>query len=175
MEPNNPFADIPVIYSYTRAQALKDGVLVDVSKLATEAGFTVPTVVTQAVWSDCCEWTAADDKAKRRFTGQSATGRTWDVVWMAHYSIQTRTAPARATPPQHDSIQDRSRASPGRRTHPQRLSQSEPRTRRQRRDGRHDHATARRLRGPDESRTGMERERQSLESADRPRTRQRDR
>jgi type I site-specific restriction endonuclease len=38
-----------VIFYYTRAQAIKDGVLVDVSKLASEAGFKYPVAVTQGV------------------------------------------------------------------------------------------------------------------------------
>jgi hypothetical protein len=64
-----------VIYSYTRAQALEDGVLVDVSKLAREAGIKFPVAVSAAVWARDCEvpeWTV----------GQDVTGRTWDVVWM---------------------------------------------------------------------------------------------
>ncbi len=40
----------PVIHSYSRAQALADGVLIDVSATAREAGFVYPTAVTIAVW-----------------------------------------------------------------------------------------------------------------------------
>ena len=42
-----------VIYAYTRAQAIADGVLVDVSKLAREAGFKIPVAVTAGVWAEC--------------------------------------------------------------------------------------------------------------------------
>ena len=35
-----------VIYTYTRAQALEDGVLIDVSQMAKEAGFRLPAVIT---------------------------------------------------------------------------------------------------------------------------------
>ena len=35
-----------VIYSYTRAQAIEDGVLVDVTEQAKATGFKLPTVVT---------------------------------------------------------------------------------------------------------------------------------
>ena len=38
--------DDDLIYSYTRAQALADGVLVDVSQMASEAGFRYPTAIT---------------------------------------------------------------------------------------------------------------------------------
>lgn len=37
----------PVIHSYTRSQAIDDGVLVDVTATAQEAGFKVPTALTQ--------------------------------------------------------------------------------------------------------------------------------
>ena len=42
---------------YTRRQAIDDGVLVDVTEWANEAGFSLPAVVTRAVWEDCCDWT----------------------------------------------------------------------------------------------------------------------
>ena len=41
------------IYRYSRAQAVEDGVLVDVSKIAREAGITFPVAVTCAVWEQC--------------------------------------------------------------------------------------------------------------------------
>ena len=42
--------DLPVIFSYTRAQALADGFLVDVTEGAKEAGIIYPTALTSAVW-----------------------------------------------------------------------------------------------------------------------------
>ncbi|MBG7602733.1 MAG: hypothetical protein IZT60_09340, partial [Gammaproteobacteria bacterium] len=45
------------IYVYTREQAIDDGVLVDVTDVAKEAGFKLNTCVTHAVWEDCCAWT----------------------------------------------------------------------------------------------------------------------
>lgn len=41
-----------VIHSYSRAQAIEDGVLVDVSSMAKEAGFIWPVAVTAAVWGN---------------------------------------------------------------------------------------------------------------------------
>ena len=38
-----------VIYSYTREQALKDGVLVDVTQMEKEVGFIYPVAVTSGV------------------------------------------------------------------------------------------------------------------------------
>lgn len=68
------------IHTYTRAQALEDGVLVDVSETAREAGFRFPVAMTRAAWADCVEWTDADSK---RQTYQDESGRLWDVIWMA--------------------------------------------------------------------------------------------
>ena len=69
-----------VISSYTRTQAIDDGILVDVSHTAQEAGFSFPVALTRAAWSDCVEWSEADSK---RQTYQDESGRLWDVLWMA--------------------------------------------------------------------------------------------
>lgn len=63
---------------YTRAQAIEDGVLVDVTETAKEAGFRVPFAMTRAVWA-LIEPTAEE----RDGWMQSVEGRLWDVVWMA--------------------------------------------------------------------------------------------
>ena len=72
------------IYSYTREEAIEDGVLVDVSGTAVEAGITFPTAVTRAVWDNYVEWTEADNK---RQTYQDQSGRLWDVLFMARCFI----------------------------------------------------------------------------------------
>ena len=51
-----------VISSYTRTQAIDDGMLVDVSHMAREAGFSFPVALTRAAWSDCVEWSEADSR-----------------------------------------------------------------------------------------------------------------
>ena len=68
----------PVIHSYTRAQAIGDGMLVDVSEVAREAGFTRHTVLTRSVWEGCVAWDNADERAY-----QDESGRLWDVLFMA--------------------------------------------------------------------------------------------
>lgn len=80
------FEKIPVIHSYSRAQALADGVLVDVSdtKEAREAGFRYPTACTRAVWENFIEWTDADTE---RQTVQDQPARLWDVLYMLHVAI----------------------------------------------------------------------------------------
>ena len=75
---NNPFADSTVICTYTRAQALEDGGLIDVSETAREAGFKVPVALTAAAWGDCVAWDEKDAK-----TCQDEAGRLWDVLNMA--------------------------------------------------------------------------------------------
>ena len=72
-----------IISTYTREQAIDDGVLVDVSEVAREAGIKYPVAVTQAVWSEVVE---PDDKAKEH--GESIQGRLWDVLWMLLAAIK---------------------------------------------------------------------------------------
>jgi hypothetical protein len=74
-----------VISSYSRAQAIEDGELIDASSTAREAGIKYPVALTRAAWEDCCEWTEADAQAKRE--GQSVRGRLWDVVCMFRFAI----------------------------------------------------------------------------------------
>lgn len=78
-----------VIYAYTRAEAIADGTLIDV----TEAGFRLPVALTAAAWAVCVEWSAADSQ---RQTLQDEAGRLWDVVWMA--SIAARKAQGERVP-----------------------------------------------------------------------------
>lgn len=71
----------PVISSYTRAQALADGVLVDVSKLAGEAGIVYPTAMTAAVWANYVQ-------LPKKAEGQDETGRLWDILNMLRLAIK---------------------------------------------------------------------------------------
>jgi len=84
MNPNqneSPFGE--VIYSYTRAQAVADGVQVDVSKVAAEAGIRFPMFLTRAVYDNYVAVPAG-------VTGQDEAGRLWDVVWMTRFAILRR-------------------------------------------------------------------------------------
>lgn len=82
------FSAADIIHSYSRAQAIDDGVLVDVSKTAGEAGFTVPVAISRAAWADCVEWTEETDSRKN--TIQDEGGRLWDVVFMARLACRAR-------------------------------------------------------------------------------------
>lgn len=78
---------------YTREQALDDGMLVDVTDTAAEAGFRLPVALTRAAWSDCVEWTEADSK---RQAYQDESGRLWDVLWMASIAARRNRGGDRA-------------------------------------------------------------------------------
>jgi hypothetical protein len=80
----NSFGD--VIYSYTRAQAIEDGVLIDATEMAREAGFKWPVALTAAAWADCVAWTDADNE---RQAYQDQSGRLWDVLFVASYAVRT--------------------------------------------------------------------------------------
>ena len=71
------------LFAYTRAQAIADGFLVDVSETAREAGFTIPVALTRTVWDRL----VALPEGYRGF--QDERGRLWDVLWMArHYALR---------------------------------------------------------------------------------------
>ena len=75
---DSPFG--PVIYSYTRKQAVADGVQVDVTKTAQEAGIKFPMFLTRAVFDNYVT-------VPEGVTGQDEAGRLWDLVWMARFAI----------------------------------------------------------------------------------------
>lgn len=75
-----------VISTYSRAQALEDGVLVDAGPMAKEVGFRWPTAITAAAWSDSVVWTDADSE---RQVHQDLSGRLFDVLFMAHHAIRS--------------------------------------------------------------------------------------
>jgi hypothetical protein len=79
----SPFADAPVIFSYTRAQAIEDGVLVDLTDWAKETGFRIPVACTSTVWHQY----VVPPEGTRAF-GQSERGRGHDLLWMLYNAIR---------------------------------------------------------------------------------------
>src|SRR5689334_6141268 len=74
------FEDADLIHRYTRAEALRDGVLIDVSETAREAGIRWPVALTVAAWAKCVAippGVACQDEA----------GRLWDVVYLLRCAI----------------------------------------------------------------------------------------
>jgi hypothetical protein len=74
------FGDL--IYSYTRQQALADGVLVDATDLAREAGFVFPVALTETLYHSYIV-PALDLVAE----GQSIQGRLWDLLYVLRFAI----------------------------------------------------------------------------------------
>ena len=73
-----------VISIYTRAQALQDGVLIDVSELAREAGFRWPVAVTDHLYHSYIVPALA-----LVAEGQSITGRLWDALLVLRHAIRS--------------------------------------------------------------------------------------
>ena len=77
------FGDI--ISTYTRAQAIEDGVLIDVSSIAKESGFNEwPVSLTAGAWADCVAWSDTDSQTQ---VYQDQSGRLYDVIFMAFQAI----------------------------------------------------------------------------------------
>lgn len=80
-QPDEP--ESVLISAYTREQAIEDGTLIDVSKLAKEAGFRFPVAMTAAAWLAAVE-------VPLNATDQDETGRLWDVLNVLRFSIVGR-------------------------------------------------------------------------------------
>jgi hypothetical protein len=78
MKDESPFGE--VIYSYSRSQAVTDGVQVEVTKTAQEVGIKFPVFLTRAVFD---QYVAVPEGV----TGQDEAGRLFDVVWMTRFAI----------------------------------------------------------------------------------------
>src|SRR3954469_7118260 len=98
------FSPDDFIHRYTRADALRDGVLIDVSATAREAGFRWPVALTRAAWERCVAvppGVACQDEA----------GRLWDVLFLlalaarrgggggVRFGVHVRNDGRRGTPP----------------------------------------------------------------------------
>lgn len=67
---------------YTRAMALADGVLVDLTEKAKLYGFKIPFACTEAVWMTLA-WSEAIEERKLDATGQCTEGRVHDLLVLA--------------------------------------------------------------------------------------------
>ena len=98
LEADQPFG--PVIFSYTRADAIADGLLVDLTAdgetklLCCEAGFQLPVAVTETAFGDTV-LAGTTDTPDGEFVfpaGQSCKGRLWDVLMVFKAAIRTQPA-----------------------------------------------------------------------------------
>ena len=78
--------DAEIISVHSRAQAIADGALVDVTATSQEAGFKWPVALTRSAWAEMCEWSHGGL--------QDEAGRLWDVIWMASLAVR-RAGPGR--------------------------------------------------------------------------------
>lgn len=74
----DPFG--PLIYAYTRAQAVADGYQIEVTKTAQEAGIRFPFFITRAVFDN---YVAVPEGV----AGQDESGRLFDLIWMTRFAI----------------------------------------------------------------------------------------
>jgi hypothetical protein len=75
------FENADTVHRYTRADAIADGVLIDVSAVAREAGFCYPVALTAAAWAKCVAvppGVACQDEA----------GRLWDVLFLLACAVR---------------------------------------------------------------------------------------
>lgn len=72
-----------IIYSYTRANALEDGVLVDLSPWAKEMGIKFPVAVTDTVYNNYL----VPKEEVASVWGQDLEGRIWDLLTMFRWAI----------------------------------------------------------------------------------------
>jgi hypothetical protein len=68
-------------WSYSRAQAIDDGILIDVSESARAAGFRYPVAMTAGAWGECVA-------VPKGAAGQDEAGRLWDVLMVLRYAIR---------------------------------------------------------------------------------------
>ena len=87
----NLFEGFEIISVYTRAQAIADGVLNDVTKTAKECGFRIPVAITDTIWS---RWIEASQELQE--FGQSTEARLRDVLTVLYFRIHS--LPKDATP-----------------------------------------------------------------------------
>lgn len=76
------FEDADLISVYTRAQAIEDGTLVDVTEWSRPAGFKIPVAVTRTVWNQCIE------VPPRRTRIESEAARGHDVLFVLFCCIR---------------------------------------------------------------------------------------
>lgn len=76
--------DWAVIDAYSRKEALEDGVLWDVSTMASEAGFRFPVALTHAVREQCVT-------VPQGAIGQDESSRLWDILFLLAYTVRTQS------------------------------------------------------------------------------------
>jgi hypothetical protein len=76
------FEKADLIHAYTRADALREGELIDVSPVSREVGIRYPVTLTRAVWERCVEIPPG-------VLCQDEAGRLWDVAWLLACAVRS--------------------------------------------------------------------------------------
>ena len=84
MSDKNPFANMDMVYAYTRRQAIADGVLHDVSEIAKRSGFSIPVAVTDTIWGRYI-----DPNSELVEYGQSCEARLLDLLMVLYFKIRS--------------------------------------------------------------------------------------
>ena len=79
-------ADFQIIHTYSRKQAIDDGVLIDVSEPAGEVGIRYPVAVTINLFTTYIEPVPALEAL-----GQSTEGRLWDILSMFRFAAKAQS------------------------------------------------------------------------------------
>lgn len=79
-----PYSD-DLISMYTRNDALHDGTLIDVSKVAGEAGFKVPIALTMSAFR------AIEPSSEEKCYGEDLRGRLHDLFWLMHLALRKKS------------------------------------------------------------------------------------
>ncbi len=74
--------DFNNVSTYTRKQAIEDGVLLDITDTAKKIGFISSVAVTSTVWHGYII-----PPKELKCWGQSIKGRLWDVIFLLHFRI----------------------------------------------------------------------------------------
>jgi len=75
------FDQFDLIHSYSRKQAIEDGILVDVTSIAKEAGIKYHTVLTIAVYERYV-------RVPEGVVAQDERGRLWDILFLLVWAIR---------------------------------------------------------------------------------------
>jgi hypothetical protein len=75
------FENLEPIHAYSRADAIRDEVLIDVSAVVREAGIRYPVALTAAAWAKCVA-------VPPGVVCQDAAGRLWDVARLLACTIR---------------------------------------------------------------------------------------
>src|SRR5262249_24155398 len=70
-----------LIHRYTRADALREAVLIDVPAVVREAGIRFPVALTRAAWERCVT-------VPPGVLCQDEAGRLWDLLWVLGWAIR---------------------------------------------------------------------------------------